>query len=103
MYCKIIIEQAKVKTGKDKKAIFYANPEEGILLNAKQFENLAREKVNMDDFESWLDEVYCASEVINKSPEFYENLIKEFIENSIEQITEDMFSEEWVEVEYTIE
>ena len=102
-YCTITIEQAKVIAGKNKKVMFYANPNEGILLSAKQFENLAKEKIDMNEFNSWLDEAYCASEVINKSPEFYEKLKKEFIEYSIETITEKMLDGEWIEVEYTIE
>ena len=68
----------------------------------RRVDDLGREEINMDDFDTWLDENYCASEMINKSPEFYNSLTKEFIEYSIETITEEMLSEEWVEVEYTI-
>ena len=101
MFYTIFVENTRIKKGE--KIIFYANTEENILLDAEQFENLVREKVDMDDFDIWLDENYRASEVINESSKFYDNLTEEFIEDSIEIIRKEMLDEEWIEVEYTIE
>ena len=105
MFYTIYVGNNKVRA--DEKITFYANVEEGILLNEEQFNDLviktASEEFDEYDFNNWLDKNYMASDLYEETAQFFAELKQEYMEDLIEETKEEMYENGWGEVEYTIE
>ena len=105
MFYTIYVEDNKIRAGE--KITFYANTEEGILLNEEQFNELAIKTATESfceyDFFQWLDNNYDASDLYKETTEFFAELKQEYIEDQIENAKDEMFDDGWGKVEYTIE
>ena len=105
MFYTIYVENNKVRAGE--KITFYANTEEGILLNEEQFNDLviktASEEFDEYDFFQWLNNNFNASDLYEESADYFAELKQEYMEDLIENTKEEMCDDGWGKVEYTIE
>ena len=94
MFYTIYVENNKIRAGE--KITFYANVEEGILLNEVQFHDLvektASEEFDDYSFNNWLNRNYTASDLYEETAHFFEELKQEYMEEP--EITKEKNSQE---------